>query len=130
MANKQPHLEYYANGVLLPSPTNLSEGRNKIWSDNSGRSVTAKMIGDILAKKKKFSITWECLKHSQLQIIEDNLSTIEHPFINFRIQNSETKEDYCDIMIYDGTLNIDYGSAYFYDGELTYPKVTDELVQQ
>lgn len=130
MANNQPHLEYYANGVLLPSPTNLSRGDNKIWSDNTGRSVTAKMIGDILAEKQKFSITWECITHSQLQIIKNNLSTIEHPFVSFRIQNSETKDDYCDIMIYDGTLNIDYGSAYFYDGELMYLKVTDELVQQ
>lgn len=122
-------MEYYANGVKLPAPTDLSVGRTKIWSDNTGRSVTAKMIGDIIAKKKKFSITWEMITESQLKIIEDNLSTVAHPFVDFRIQNEETQEDAYNLKIYDGTLQCQMAN-FLYKGEVTYLKVTDELVEQ
>lgn len=121
--------EFYANGVLLPSPSTVNIDNNKIWSDNTGRSVTAKMIGDIIAKKKKFAITWELVKESQLKIIEENLSTIEHPFVDFAIRDSETKEDSCNIKVYDGVLKAKMES-WLYDGETVYTGVSVELVEQ
>jgi hypothetical protein len=124
------HLDFYANGVLLPSPVSLSIDRNKIWSDNAGRSVTAKMIGDIIAKKKKFAISWHNIKESDFEIIEENLSTITHPFVDFKIQNSENLKDYINVKVYDGVLKTPGVAPYFYDGELLYKDVSAELVEQ
>lgn len=125
----KPHLEFYFNDVLMPGPSDVSDKRNKIWSDNTGRAVTAKMIGDILAKKKEFSINWKNLTKSQVDLIESNLSTVDHPFIKFSIRNSETAEDYVDIMIYDGVLSASW-TPRFYHGEPLFKDIKAELVEQ
>lgn len=50
------------NGVILPTPTSLTTSDEIIWSSNTGRStVSAKMLGDVIAEKKTFSIGWQWL---------------------------------------------------------------------
>ena len=123
------YLKFYANGVELPSPSTLSADGNIIWTDNTGRAVTAKAIGDIIAEKEKFAISWKYLKKSEFLIVKQNLSTIEHPFVNFRIVHSENGEDEYNLMIYSGTLKKKI-AQFMLDNELTYEEISTELVEQ
>ena len=122
-------LEFYANGVKLPSPSALSDDENLIWSDNAGRAITAKMIGDIIALKLKFAITWKLLTKEQFLIIKQNLSTIEHPFVNFRIVNTDDDTDEYNVTVYSGTLKKKL-AQFKLEGQLTYEEVSTELVEQ
>ena len=61
----------------LPSPTELKIGNEIIWSENTGRAQSgankAKMIGDVVAEKKTYSITWGILTSSQMAEVKSKL---------------------------------------------------------
>lgn len=58
------------NGVILPTPTSLTTSDEIIWSSNTGRStVSAKMLGDVIAEKKTFSIGWQWLTAKERKVI-------------------------------------------------------------
>ena len=63
--------------VELPSPVSLKNTRNKIWSENTGRAQSgtnkAKMIGDVLARKKSFEIKWGILTATEVESIISHL---------------------------------------------------------
>lgn len=98
------YIAFFANGVELDSPTSLTVGDEKIWDKNSGRSLTAKMIGDIIARKKTFNINWDFTDIDSIWVIEENFSTVEHPFVLFEIKNIAKSKDYYSLMVYSGAL--------------------------
>lgn len=63
------------NGTTLPAPTSINSGDEIIWSDDTGRSATGKMIGDVIADKKTLDITWEMLTESQASTIKSKLAS-------------------------------------------------------
>ncbi len=69
-----------ANGITLPSPVEISTSDEIIWSSNTGRSSTGKMIGDVVAKKQTINITWGVLTRSQFNTIKNNMSGGFYPF--------------------------------------------------
>lgn len=98
------YIAFFANGVELDSPTSLTVGDEKIWDKNAGRSLTAKMIGDIIARKKTFNINWDFTDIDSIGVIEENFSTVEHPFVSFEIKNIAKSKDYYSLMVYSGAL--------------------------
>ncbi len=62
-----------ANGVTLPSPTEIGTGEEIIWSANTGRSTTGLMIGDVVAEKRTFQISWGVLTAAEYESIRTNL---------------------------------------------------------
>lgn len=71
-----------SNGnVELPAPTTISADSEIIWSSNTGRISTGKMIGDVIAEKEKFSITWGILTKAEYDLIKKALSAGFWPLI-------------------------------------------------
>lgn len=62
-----------ANGIALPSPTQITSGDEIIWSSSTGRSDNGKMMGDVIAEKQTLSIKWEFLTKNEKEIIKNNL---------------------------------------------------------
>lgn len=62
-----------AGSVTLPSPVEISTTDEIIWSENTGRSTTGKMIGDVVAEKKTIHIQWGVLTKAQFDTIRTNL---------------------------------------------------------
>lgn len=69
-----------ANGVtLLPSPTEVKPTHEIIWSENTGRAQASsgtpgKMIGDVVAEKKTYTIKWGIITSSDLTTITGKLT--------------------------------------------------------
>lgn len=59
------------NGVILPSPTDVDRSREPIWSKNTGRVASGKMVGDIIAYKETLSIKWGILTKAELEQIKN-----------------------------------------------------------
>lgn len=61
----------------LPSPVSLKSSRELIWSQNTGRAQSgenkAMMVGDVVAQKRTYTIEWDMLYKSQLDVILDKL---------------------------------------------------------
>lgn len=69
-----------AGSTTLPSPVEISATDEIIWSANTGRSATGKMIGDVVAEKKTFNIQWGVLTKAQFDTIKANLVSGFHSF--------------------------------------------------
>ena len=106
----------------LPSPVELSTADEIIWSSNTGRSATGKMIGDVVAEKKTFEIRWGVLTKSQKDVIAQRLTS---GFVSFQVVidgNSTT------IDVYRGTLNASLLGTY--GGVTYYKEASVSVVQQ
>ena len=62
-------LDLYAGGVLMPSPVEVSVDDEILWSEDSGRTLDAEMVADVVAQKKTLTITWGYLTDDQLETI-------------------------------------------------------------
>lgn len=112
-----------AGDTTLPSPTELSTDDELIWSEETGRVASGKMVGDVIAEKKTLSITWEFLTEKEVALIARNLKSGFFP-ITFRDNGMEIT-----IPAYRGTLSKDHLGE-LSDGIYYYRSVTCELVQQ
>lgn len=69
---------------LLPSPDSLVTSEEIIWSANTGRSITpsdgALMMGDVIAQKKTFNITWGVLTQAEYNSIVSSIQAGFKPF--------------------------------------------------
>lgn len=111
-----------ANGVTLPSPTELTTGDEIIWSANTGRSTTGMMIGDVIAQKKTFNIKWGALTLVQYNTIRNNIRSGFHPF-TLSIDGSNTT-----ITSYRGTLTGELLGTF--GNETYYKSANVSIIQQ
>lgn len=62
----------------LPSPVELKQSKEQIWSENTGRAQSgsnkAKMIGDSIAQKRTYQIKWGILTETELNTIQTKLT--------------------------------------------------------
>lgn len=61
------------NGTTVKDPAigGVSVTDEAIWSSNTGRSSTGKMIGDIVATKATIEIAWPPLSYAEMKAIRD-----------------------------------------------------------
>lgn len=78
--------ELYINGVQMPTPAleGLTITSEKVWSANTGRSSSGKMLGTIVAIKATISIKWPPLTPAQVTIIEAAVSDKNSPFATLK----------------------------------------------
>ena len=65
------------NGVTLPTPAHngVTIAREKIWSSDTGRTASGKMVGNIVAQKTTIKLTWPPLTLAQTALIEQAVSS-------------------------------------------------------
>lgn len=76
----------YINGVEMPTPAHkgVTLSSNKIWSTNTGRTTSGKMVGTIIAVKHKLEIKWPPLTMEQVAVIEGVVSVTANAFVPVR----------------------------------------------
>ena len=62
-----------AGGVALPSPISLREGDEIIWSADTGRTASGRMVGDVISEKRTLAIGWGVLTKAELASIRARL---------------------------------------------------------
>ncbi len=64
------------NGVTMPTPAlqGVTLSSNKVWSADTGRTSSGKMVGTLVAVKAKIEIKWPPLTFAQVALIEAAVS--------------------------------------------------------
>ncbi len=64
--------DLYINNVLMPAPAHqgVTISREPIWSPDTGRTASGKMVGSIAARKTTLKIKWPPLTMSQAATIK------------------------------------------------------------
>lgn len=92
--------ELYIGGVQMPTPAleGVTVTSEKIWSADTGRSASGKMLGTCVAVKAKISVKWPPLTPAQAAVIEGAVSDPDKPFVTMKYTdmagNTVTKEVY------------------------------------
>lgn len=111
---------------LLPSPDAISTTEEIIWSANTGRSISptdgAIMIGDVVAQKKTFNITWGVLTLEEYNKIVNLIGTGFNPFTLVLGSSSTT------ISSYRGTITAELLGAF--GGEPYYRNASVSIIQR
>lgn len=113
-----------SNGdVELPAPVNISIGSEIIWSSNTGRISTGKMVGDVIAEKETLSISWGILTKEEYNMIKESLKAGYWP-VKINVDGDEYQID-----VYRGTLSrVPMGRLS--DGHYYYRSASVEIVEQ
>ena len=97
--------ELKIDGKSLPvfAEDGYSVTRNRIWSKNTKRTSSGKMVGDIIARKYAISISWNNLTQSQVSEIAKAIDTSAFFDVKFADEYGNEK------------------TAQFYSADPTYP---------
>ena len=68
--------DLYINGARMPDPAleGVTISREKIWSSNTGRTTSGRMVGTVVAVKTTLKIKWPPLTPDQAAVIENAVS--------------------------------------------------------
>ncbi|MBQ3090008.1 MAG: hypothetical protein IJD21_05535 [Oscillospiraceae bacterium] len=72
------------NGLAMPAPglEGVTIATEKVWSANTGRTASGKMVGDIIAAKTTIKLKWPLLTLEEALLIEQAVSDPDHPFVS------------------------------------------------
>lgn len=78
--------ELYIGGVKMPTPAleGMTISSEKIWSANTGRTASGKMVGTIVSIKTTVKIKWPPLTMSEVKVIETAVSSQNKPFTTLK----------------------------------------------
>lgn len=110
-----------AGGVTLPSPIEISRGNEIIWGENTGRSTTGSMIGDIIAEKETLSIKWGVITQAEFNLIK---SALNAGFFSFTLILGSESLSYTS---YRSNITSEIISA---GSETFYKNVTVQVIEQ
>lgn len=113
----------WSGAVVLPSPVSISVNDEIIWTSDTGRTLSGKMVGDPVAEKKTVSVKWGILTEAEMLLIKNTLTKGYFP-ISFH-------DDGTDLTIesYRGTLSKEH-LGYIGDGTYYYKSATVEIIQR
>lgn len=61
------------SGAEMPTPVEIKIGNEILWSSNTGRTTSGKMVGDVVAEKEDLEISWAYIREAQLKKIRSGL---------------------------------------------------------
>ena len=96
----------------LPTPKSVQYSQNKIWSQNTGRLDNGYFVGDLIATKKKYEVTFPPLTTSQLATVR---VAVNADFATVQITNAEGGTD--TVSAYFGDVTVE---AYSWHNGLQY----------
>lgn len=75
------------NGVQVKAPKvgGITRKPEKIWSSNTGRAASTRMVGTIKGIKKTLSIAWPPMTQEERDLIEEQISNVSKPFVPVEI---------------------------------------------
>lgn len=112
-----------AGGVTLPAPVNITATDQIIWSNNTGRTTSGKMVGSAIAKKKTFEVKWGVLTEAEAELI---LTQMPADFFPLTIQQNGNTTS---LTVYRGPVQKELiGDAG--DGVTYYRSMTVSIVEQ
>ena len=112
-----------SGNVGLPAPVSISIGSEIIWSSNTGRVSSGKMVGDVIAEKEKLTVSWGILAKEEYDTIKTNLKSGFWPII-INVDGDSYK-----IKAYRGTLTrVPMGKLS--DGKYYYRSASVEIIEQ
>lgn len=74
----------------LPTPKSVSYTQNKLWSQNTGRLDSGYFVGDLIAIKKKYQVTFPALTPTELATVR---AAVNADFATVQITNAEGGTD-------------------------------------
>lgn len=98
--------------TALPTPKSVTYSQNKIWSRNTGRLDNGYFVGELIAVKKKYEVTFPPLSTTDLATVR---AAINADFATVEITNAEGGTD--TVTAYFGDLNVE---AYSWHNGLQY----------
>lgn len=107
----------------VPKAEGVTISREKIWSSNTDRTASGKMVGDLVAIKYKIKIEWPPLTMEQAKLIDDAVSPAFFP-VRFTDQGGTTQTITC----YAGTPS--YRQYSWAEGVQYVTGVAVDLVEQ
>lgn len=112
-----------AGGIVLPSPVSLTINDELIWSEETGRTLSGLMVGEIIAEKKNISIKWGFMTEEDMLLIRRNMASNFFPFT--------FHDDGIDMTIesYRGTLSKEVLGS-LGDGYFWYRSVSVDVIQR
>ena len=100
------NLQYKVNSgdsyTDLPTPKSVTYSQNKLWSQNTGRLDNGYFVGDLIAIKKKYEVTFPPLTTSELTTIR---TAVNNRFAIVKILNAEGSSD--EVTAYFGDLTVE-----------------------
>lgn len=116
--------------VAEPAHKGINVTDETIWSSNTGRSSTGKMIGDIVARKSTIEVTWNVLTYAEAKEIIDAIKNageffyIKYPDVSAGI-NSDGSLKYAVKEVYAGNVprglySLHKGIRYYTDVQITF----------
>ena len=77
----------------MPIPYSIQYSRNKLWSENAGRStVTGASVGDIITIKRKLFLKWQYSSVSDIATIASWVSNVNLPFFQVKVMDDTFNE--------------------------------------
>ena len=93
---------FKVNNTDLPAPKNITYSFNKLWSANTGRLDNGYFVGDLIAVKKKYEVTFPPLTTAQLATVR---AAVNADFATVQITNAEGSTD--TVTAYFGDVNVE-----------------------
>ena len=112
-----------AGGIVLPTPVSLSINDELIWSEETGRTLSGTMVGEIIAEKKNISIKWAFLDENDMLKIRNNMVSNFFPFTFYDDGEEMTIDSY------RGTLSKELLGE-LGDGHIWYRSVSVDVIQR
>ena len=109
-----------------PKEDGFKIGVQKIWSKNTRRTASAKMVGDIKALKTTLDIAWEEMTQEQITSLDKAVSDISASFFSVTFLDQRgtqiTKNFYADSLLYNRKA--------YRNGTVIYDDISLSLVEQ
>lgn len=103
MASKlQYKLDPNGSYTDLPTPKGVIYSHEKLWSENTGRLDNGYFVGELIAIKHKYEVTFPPLNTDDLIAVR---SAVNNQFAYIKIQNAEGGTD--EISAYFGSLTVE-----------------------
>lgn len=117
------------DGIAVPEPAHngLTFTKEPIWSSNTGRGATGKMLGDIIGYKFKLQIKWPALSQEQTSLINQAINSKAFFDVEF-IDPTNSNGDKITKSFYAGTPT--YPVYSYVDGLPRYVGVGVDLIEQ
>ena len=115
-------------GYVPPAPDkgSVNVGVMKVWSKNTKRTASAKMVGDIKAIKATLDMSWAKMRQEDLTKLDEKVSNTSQSFFDVTYVDQrgvqQTKKFYADSMTY--TRN------FYCNGTIWYKDISLSLVEQ